>query len=319
MKSSKKNNNSGFILRWAKKIIAIKILGGRCIKCGNSNIFQLEFHHHNSQKENCIGRIMEHRLSKIKIELSKCVLLCKNCHIITHYNKCSKNKQKLLDANFQASVCHKCGYAKNIVALDFHHKNRKNKSFTIGNMGNCGDFEKILKESKKCILLCRNCHALLHSDMNKFKKFKDAIYNKIITHKEYNTINHASIVSLRLENKTPLEISSILGYNPGTVRDSVLKKEGRRVNRLNSSSKEIIINLYRDGLNLQDISAKTNFCPETISNFLMKKRIRTKRISKIIGKENEVSKMLKNGNSISSIARKMGCSRNTIYKFIANT
>lgn len=319
MKNLKRNRDSGFILRWAKKIIAIRLLGNQCIKCGNSNIFQLEFHHNNGKKENCIGRIMEHRLSKIKIELSKCVLLCKNCHMITHHDKCSKNKQKLLDANSQACVCHKCRYDKNKVALDFHHKNSKNKSFTIGNMGNCGNFKKILKESKKCILLCRNCHALLQVDISKFEKFKNAIYNKTNSYKEYKTINHASIKRLRLENKSPAEIASILEYNPGTVRDSVFKEEGIRVSRLDFSSKETIIKLYKNGLSLQDISAETNFCPETISDFLLKKGIRPKRISKIIGRENEVSKMLKNGASISAIAREMGCSRKTIYKFIANT
>ena len=57
--------------------------------------------------------------------------------------------------------CNNCGYNKCLAALDFHHaKNNKE--------GNIHDFiknesrEKLLKEAKKCILLCANCHRELH-------------------------------------------------------------------------------------------------------------------------------------------------------------
>ena len=59
--------------------------------------------------------------------------------------------------------CTKCGYHKSIGALSFHHKNPKKKSFDISNNGNLmQDWEKVVREAKKCELLCLNCHTELH-------------------------------------------------------------------------------------------------------------------------------------------------------------
>ena len=39
-----------YIDRWSKKIRAINLLGGKCIKYGNNDIFNLTFHHKNNKK-----------------------------------------------------------------------------------------------------------------------------------------------------------------------------------------------------------------------------------------------------------------------------
>lgn len=57
--------------------------------------------------------------------------------------------------------CQKCGYNKCHVAFDFHHKD-SNKENSISVMLKWVSKEKILKEAKKCILLCANCHRELH-------------------------------------------------------------------------------------------------------------------------------------------------------------
>lgn len=57
--------------------------------------------------------------------------------------------------------CSSCGYNKCIDALDFHHRENKEESMSRLIKNNCR--EKILKEAKKCILLCANCHRELHS------------------------------------------------------------------------------------------------------------------------------------------------------------
>jgi len=61
--------------------------------------------------------------------------------------------------------CQKCGYNKNPVPLEFHHRNREEKSFNV-----CRDYarknvswEKIKEEIKKCDVLCANCHRLEES------------------------------------------------------------------------------------------------------------------------------------------------------------
>ena len=59
--------------------------------------------------------------------------------------------------------CVRCGYDKCLKALEFHHLNPSKKDFTISN-----DHFKLLdavNESKKCILICSNCHKELHDNL----------------------------------------------------------------------------------------------------------------------------------------------------------
>ena len=59
--------------------------------------------------------------------------------------------------------CIRCGYDKCIKALEFHHLDPSKKDFTISN-----DHFKLLdavNESKKCILICSNCHKELHDNL----------------------------------------------------------------------------------------------------------------------------------------------------------
>lgn len=56
------------------------------------------------------------------------------------------------------------------VCLDFHHKNPAEKDFTIGKNRSKGK-ENLLKEIKKCVCLCANCHRKVHAgiiDLNKY-------------------------------------------------------------------------------------------------------------------------------------------------------
>lgn len=75
-----------FILRWAKRYRATQELGGKCSKCGEDDIFVLDFHHTNpEEKEYGISKVSAHiEWSKLKKELDKCILLCRNCHSKHH-------------------------------------------------------------------------------------------------------------------------------------------------------------------------------------------------------------------------------------------
>jgi len=57
--------------------------------------------------------------------------------------------------------CEKCGI-NHIAVLDFHHKDPKEKDFGIAKVLNWKSKENILKEIKKCMILCSNCHRILH-------------------------------------------------------------------------------------------------------------------------------------------------------------
>lgn len=59
--------------------------------------------------------------------------------------------------------CIRCGYSKCLKALEFHHLDPSQKDFTISN--DHFKLQEAVEESKKCILLCSNCHKELHDNM----------------------------------------------------------------------------------------------------------------------------------------------------------
>lgn len=48
--------------------------------------------------------------------------------------------------------------------LDFHHKDSSNKEGMISKFLNLGNKDKVINETKKCIVLCSNCHRKEHHD-----------------------------------------------------------------------------------------------------------------------------------------------------------
>ena len=67
--------------------------------------------------------------------------------------------------------CEKCGYNTCMKALEFHHLDPSKKDFTISN----DHFRLIdaVNESKKCILLCSNCHKELHDNLWDISELKE--------------------------------------------------------------------------------------------------------------------------------------------------
>ena len=101
---------------------------------------------------------------------------CKECQkkmTDNHYNS-NKNYYKQRNINrkiefrewiddLKSSLkCEHCG-ENHPATLDFHHSNPNEKENNISNMVKDGfSKENILKEMKKCIILCSNCHRKLH-------------------------------------------------------------------------------------------------------------------------------------------------------------
>lgn len=79
--------------------------------------------------------------------------------------------------------CARCGYSEFISGLDFHHTHG-DKEATMANLlmqavGKRGDYLDIaLREAKKCILLCRNCHGALHASEWKPEEIEKSLAKK---------------------------------------------------------------------------------------------------------------------------------------------
>lgn len=69
------------------KAKCIAYLGGKCIKCDYDKCpAAFDFHHKDpSQKDFAIGRQTWNEFEKLKPELDKCDLLCRNCHAEFHW------------------------------------------------------------------------------------------------------------------------------------------------------------------------------------------------------------------------------------------
>jgi len=79
------------------------------------------------------------------------------------YERKKNRRKKLKEESIEllGGECSKCGYKKCFAALEFHH-NRGSKEDNIQSFLHKESRRKLLKEVKKCILLCANCHREVH-------------------------------------------------------------------------------------------------------------------------------------------------------------
>ena len=218
---------------WSKKIRAINHLGGKCKKCGNDNIFNLCFHHRNTNnKDFCISEIKLLRWSTILKEIEKCDLLCCNCHKEVHHSDDVKvdesyriNKNIFLD--YKNSKCAKCSYDKNPASLHFHHRNKDQKLFDISSFSKrikkIEDLDNyIISELDKCEILCNNCHVEEHIDKERFEKLKDKIYKKVNDYKEIQgKINREIVYELYDNGMKKVEIAKYFNSAKSTITNII--------------------------------------------------------------------------------------------------
>ena len=97
-----------------------------------------------------------------------CSLRCKNAYnnkkyqgYLTQQRRGVSRKRELV--RLAGGKCIRCGYDRNYSALEFHHIDPETKQFQLDlrSLSN-RKWERVLEESRKCILLCLNCHAEEH-------------------------------------------------------------------------------------------------------------------------------------------------------------
>lgn len=73
----------------ARKLAFIDKLGGKCAICGyHKNSAALCFHHADSSTKHLpldVRHLSNNSLSKLELELPKCILVCANCHAELHH------------------------------------------------------------------------------------------------------------------------------------------------------------------------------------------------------------------------------------------
>jgi len=83
----RRSNPEVYRARWErahaeKKQILDEARSGGCIRCGESDVACLDFHHRNglTDKKGHIGFIRRFSIERIRAEIAKCDVLCVNCH-----------------------------------------------------------------------------------------------------------------------------------------------------------------------------------------------------------------------------------------------
>lgn len=79
-----------------------------------------------------------------------------------HQKTILRRSMKIQAIKILGNKCSICGYDRCIDALEFHHKNPKEKDFRLG-AGNTMSWKEYKREAEKCILVCSNCHKEIHS------------------------------------------------------------------------------------------------------------------------------------------------------------
>lgn len=225
-------------LKWAKKIRAIELLGGKCEICGDNNIFHMVFHHNDiEEKEYLISRIWDKRWSIIEKEIKKCKLLCDNCHRELHYNNDITEERRItkeLIVNYKGNKCEICGYDKCLAAITFHHTDKEDKEYSIAKISlRITDIQELtedmLKELSKCEILCSNCHREKHVDIN------DADLKKINIKKgnykeKQKKLDKCEIFKLYFDdNLKNIEISRLLKCSKSTISEIIKEEKNKRL------------------------------------------------------------------------------------------
>lgn len=160
----------------------------QCINCGAKKIIQTSHLRNGDVKTcgcGCIYQTNKEKFQPSKEEKLICEICGKQFYPQTtngsrrkYCYECSPsqgdNKTKQIVALRQAmkkqavkrkgGKCEICGYSKSLAALQFHHKDPNEKKFGLAQNGNFHSWKDYWEEAQKCMLLCANCHAEIHSN-----------------------------------------------------------------------------------------------------------------------------------------------------------
>ena len=100
-----------------------------------------------------------------------------------YHNRIYKENIDFLIKQNILTNCVICGFPKEkFASIDFHHVNPEEKEKNISSILQHPDKENLLKETSKCVCMCRNCHNLYHTGDEEITEK----YNKYIKRRNKN-------------------------------------------------------------------------------------------------------------------------------------
>lgn len=92
---------------------------------------------------------------------------CRKCKAEAIVRWRQRTKQRAIA--YLGGKCNICDYNKCVYALEFHHRDPKQKSFGISSSGSTRAWARVKKELDKCVLLCANCHREVEAGVAKIQ------------------------------------------------------------------------------------------------------------------------------------------------------
>ena len=171
-------------------------------------------------------------------------------------------KRKLELIEKKGGKCELCGYDKNIAALDFHHLNPKDKSFQLDSrhLSNT-NIDDLIDESKKCILVCANCHREIHNA----KYNKDNIQSLLL---EYNLSNNKKLFN-KAKNVSKCKYC---GNEFPSVKGKKYCSTQCRYDDKNYPSYDDILNSYKTLKSWEKVAKNFNITRKIISNIIKRNK-----------------------------------------------
>ncbi len=155
---------------------------------------------------------------------------CKVCVYECQKNRWKDRKRKAVE--LMGEECQKCGYKSNLSAFDFHHLDPSKKEFGWPKLSH-KKWEDIIKELKKCVLLCSNCHRETHNPEDTLITVQNCHNN--LLNIEHNNSKSICYKSIQPTGKCPACNSDV--YGTKYCCTICAKKDKRKVKNRPSKTK----------------------------------------------------------------------------------
>lgn len=74
-----------------------------------------------------------------------------------------KRKEMVHQAKDKPCSC--CGIKYDIAVMDLHHKDSSLKDSNVSKLMKSSSYQKLQEEIDKCVVLCANCHRMVHAGL----------------------------------------------------------------------------------------------------------------------------------------------------------
>lgn len=271
---------AGRINRLAKKIYLIDSLGGVCEHCGDDRFYVMNFHHvlDNVEKSFNFCGSTQNRLSTLIAESEKCIILCYNCHQKHHMKTTNVDKRRT---------------------------NTKRILFEYMGTSAC----KCCGESESRIL-----H--FHHVRNKIISISQWITNKNIkTIDELNDLIKTELDKcILLCPNCHAETHLDKDFNEKYL-DLIIKKSKNLTENIKPLDRELVKQMFLDGMQQIDIAKHFHSAKSTISDILKSFGLTISMADKSYDRQKLVELHTKGYSNI-EISEELGMRRNTVSRII---